>query len=112
MTTGTNAEEVRIGTGAPALTAHTISVLLVDDQAMIGEAVRRMLADERDIVFHYCSDPTQAIPTANEVQPTIILQDLVMPEVDGMTLLRFYRANPGTRDVPVIVLSTKEEAKV
>ncbi len=62
---------------------------------MIGEAVRRMLAAETDIDFSYCSDPTKAIEVAAEFHPTVILQDLVMPEVDGLTMLRFYRANPG-----------------
>lgn len=91
------------------LSQFHITVLLVDDQAIIGEAVRQMLARETDITFHYCSDPTQAIRLANQIQPTVILQDLVMPSVDGLTLVKFYRANPATRDVPVIVLSTKEE---
>ena len=95
-----------------ALPEHPITVLLVDDQAMIGEAVRRMLAGEKDIRFHYCSDPTQAIKMATQISPTVILQDLVMPEVDGLTLVKFFRANPATRDIPMIVLSSKEEAKV
>lgn len=86
-----------------------ITVLLVDDQAMIGEAVRRMLESEKDIKFHYCSDPTKAVEMANEIEPTVILQDLVMPEIDGLTLVKFYRANPKTKEVPLIVLSTKEE---
>ncbi len=87
-------------------------VLLVDDQAMVAEAIRRMLADEPDIEFHYCSDPKQAVKQAVAVKATIILQDLVMPDVDGMTLVRFYRNNPTTRDVPVIVLSSKDDPQV
>jgi len=93
-----------------SLTQHRITVLLVDDQAMIGEALRRMLAPEQDIDFHFCQDPTKAIKMANRIHPTVILQDLVMPEIDGLTLVRYYRANPSTRDVPLIVLSSKEEA--
>ena len=61
------------------LTQHAIKVLLVDDQAMIGEAVRRMLAPEADIRFHYCHDPATALKMARELAPTVILQDLVMP---------------------------------
>ncbi len=91
------------------LTEHRITVLLVDDQAIIGEAVRRMLATEEDIDFHYCQDATQAIKMANGIHPTVILQDLVMPEIDGLMLVRYFRANPATRDVPLIVLSGKEE---
>ena len=87
-------------------------VLLVDDQAMIGEAVRRALANEARIDFHYCANPAEALALAVQIKPTVILQDLVMPGVDGMTLVREYRAHPTIRDVPVIVLSTKEDPKI
>ena len=89
-----------------------MTVLLIDDQPMIGEAVRRMLAPSSDIDFHFCSDPKLALQRAKDVAPTVILQDLVMPEVDGLTLLKAFRGDEATRDVPMIVLSTKEEPKV
>ena len=88
------------------------SVLLVDDQPIIGEAVRRMLAGEEGVTFHACSDAQAALDKAAEVQPTVILQDLVMPGIDGLELVRRYRADERLRDVPVIVLSTKEEPAV
>ncbi len=91
-------------------TEHSIKVLLVDDQAIVAEAVRRMLAEEPDIEFHYCQDPAKAIPTACEICPTVILLDLIMPDIDGLTLTKFLRANEKTREIPLIVLSTKEEA--
>src|ERR1700730_3991689 len=86
-----------------------ILVLLVDDQAMVAEGVRRMLATDPTIAFHYVSDPTKAIESAIKVSPTVILQDLVMPGVNGLDLLREYRNNPVTRAIPVIVLSSKED---
>jgi sigma-B regulation protein RsbU (phosphoserine phosphatase) len=88
------------------------TVLLIDDQAIVGEAVRRMLAPEADIHFHFCQDPTKAIETANAVRPTVILQDLVMPDLDGLMLVKFFRANAATRQTPMIVLSSKEEPVV
>jgi sigma-B regulation protein RsbU (phosphoserine phosphatase) len=93
----------------PVLTQHKVTVLLIDDQPMIGEAVRRMLAGEPDIVFHYCRDAAKALDEAHRVQPTVILQDLVMPEIDGLTLVKMFRAHEPTRETPMIVLSTKEE---
>jgi sigma-B regulation protein RsbU (phosphoserine phosphatase) len=96
----------------PTPSRSPIRVLLVDDQPIIGESVRRMLADQSDVNLEYCQDPTEAIQRANDFGPTVILQDLVMPDVDGLTLVRFFRANPRTRDVPLIVLSTKEEPTV
>jgi putative two-component system response regulator len=88
---------------------ESVVVLLVDDQAIIGHAVRQMLAPEPDIQFHFCQDPLKALEMANAIKPTVILQDLVMPDIDGLTLLKYFRANPATREVPMIVLSSKEE---
>lgn len=89
---------------------HT--VLLIDDQAIIAEAIRRMLESENDIRFYYCNDSSKALAMAIEVSPTVILQDLVMPEIDGQLLVRYFRANWATKDIPLIVLSTKEEARI
>jgi two-component system chemotaxis family response regulator WspR len=88
---------------------YTAMVLLVDDQVMICEAVRRALAGQAELDFHYCTNPLDAIEIANEMRPTVILQDLVMPGIDGLDLVRQYRHNPLTQAVPVIVLSAKDE---
>jgi adenylate cyclase len=93
-------------------TRRGIAVLLVDDQPIIGEAVARMLAGEPGIRFQHCRDPARAIATAVEMQATVILQDLVMPDSDGLTLLGEYRAHAATRDLPVIMLSTRQEPEV
>ena len=87
-------------------------MLLIDDQPMIGEAVRRMLAGEPGISFHFCSDARDAIQAAADIAPTVILQDLVMPEIDGLQLVSMFRADERFRDIPIIVLSAKEEAAV
>ena len=89
-----------------------ILVLLVDDQAMVAEGVRRMLEGDPAIAFHYVSDPRQALESAVKIGPTVILQDLVMPGVNGLDLLTEYRNNPLTRAIPVIVLSSKEDPAV
>lgn len=88
---------------------HPITVLMVDDQDMIGAVVGKMLESEQDIDFHFCNDPTEALATAIEINPTVILQDLVMPEIDGLTLVKEFCAHRKTREIPLIVLSTKEE---
>src|SRR3569833_2424175 len=92
--------------------ASTTRVLLVDDQAIVAEAIRRTLATEENLEYHYCADTARAIAEAVEIQTTVILQDLVMPDIDGMILLRFYRANPVTKKIPIIVMSSKEDPKI
>jgi two-component system chemotaxis family response regulator WspR len=81
-------------------------VLLVEDQATLVEWVRATLAPHADIRLRVCSDSRSAVQFAREVKPTLILQDLVMPDVDGFALLAHYRADPELTDVPVIVLSS------
>ncbi len=98
--------------GEISLLDFKIVVLLVDDQQLIAEAVRRLLAGHDDIEFYYCNDPAMAIKEVLRIRPTVILQDLVMPDIDGLTLLKYYRAHPDIRNIPVIVLSVKEEPKV
>ena len=87
-------------------------VLLVDDQAFVAEVLRRFFSTEKDIDFHYVSDPAEAINVANKIRPTVILQDLVMPGVDGLAIVGRFRGNPATRNTPIIVLSTKEEPQI
>ena len=86
-------------------------VLLVDDQALVAAAVSQALADAPDIDLHYCNNPLEAVDLANAFRPAVVLMDLVMPQMDGLALLRQFRANPATAHTPIIVLSTKEEPR-
>jgi signal transduction histidine kinase len=92
--------------------SHSTVVLLIDDQAMVAQAVRRLLAGHPDIELHYCADPMDAIRVANEVAPTVILQDWVLPSIDGLYLLQLFRDNPQTADTPIIVLSSEEDPEI
>jgi two-component system response regulator WspF len=89
----------------PPVDRRAICVLLVDDQRFVGIALERLLKGEQDVQLHCCYHAVDAIVQANEINPTIILQDLVLPDIDGLTMVRLFRANPATADTPVIVLS-------
>jgi phosphoserine phosphatase RsbU/P len=98
------------GASPIALTEHSMKVLLIDDQRIVGETVRRMLADIPGLEFRFCSDPARALEEAEAFAPTVILQDLVMPGADGIEMVRAFRRAPSTSSTPLIVLSSKEEA--
>jgi two-component system chemotaxis family response regulator WspR len=84
--------------------------MLVDDQSFVAELLQRQLTNEKDINFHYCQDPSQAISTAEKIGPTVVLLDFTMPSIDGLTLCHFFRAHPATRDIPIIMLSSNDDA--
>ncbi|HUB26237.1 MAG TPA: SpoIIE family protein phosphatase [Tepidisphaeraceae bacterium] len=92
--------------------APAISVLLVDDQPLITGAVRDMLATEEDIALHVCHDPRQAATLACGLAPSVILLDLAMPHMDGLTLLKRLRSDPATLEIPIIVLSGRNDPTI
>ena len=98
-------------TTTPA-TENGIKVLLIDDQPMVGEAIRRALINETELEFRYCANPMEAMVVAKEFKPTVLLQDLVMPGVNGLDLVCQYRADPATSRIPIIVLSSREEPTI
>jgi len=95
---------------SPPSDGRPIVVLLVDDQQFIGAALGMLLKSEPDIDLHHCMWAVNAVALANQIEPTLILQDLVMPDIDGLTLVRLFRSNPQTAGTPVIVLSANDDA--
>lgn len=90
---------------ANASSEEDARVLMVDDSKFFCSAIAQLLASEPHIRFAACVDPTVAIDLAKAFRPTVILQDLEMPQLDGLELLQRFRENPSTREIPIIVLS-------
>ena len=90
------------------LGAGRVRVLIVDDQTIVLEELRRMLTGLHDIEVRYVTKGAAALETALAFKPTVILQDLIMPGVSGLDLIRDYRQQRSLADVPVIVLSAMD----
>ncbi|MBF0157914.1 MAG: response regulator [Magnetococcales bacterium] len=83
-------------------------ILLIDDQQITASLLGRMLRDIKPWTLHVCINPLQAEEMVAQVQPHVILLDLFMPAIDGMTLLSRFRAGEKTRSIPVLVLSVAD----
>ncbi len=86
-----------------------VRVLMVDDQPILHEAVRQMLADDAGLELTAIADPTGTVEFAVQLDPAVILLDLNMDPVDGLSVLTRLRADPRLTDVAVVMLSTAEE---
>ncbi|MCG3116728.1 MAG: ATP-binding protein [Candidatus Manganitrophus sp. SA1] len=91
---------------------HSARILLADDNADMREYVKRILL--RHWTVEAVEDGAAALASARERTPDLVLTDVMMPEMNGFELLQALRADPRTREVPVIVLSARagEESRV
>ncbi len=80
------------------------TILVVDDEPPVRLYLEQLLADEGFRVFSAADGP-QAIDLAVAHRPDLITMDLMMPGMDGATTIRHLRANPATKDIPVVVIS-------
>lgn len=85
-------------------------VLLIDDQAITGILLGRMLADQKGMRLLTCIDPRRGMEMAERFQPSVILLDLIMPGIDGLTLLQDFRRDERFLHVPIVMLSAQEES--
>ena len=88
--------------------AEKISVLLVDDHALVRRGFRRMLEDEEDIVVKgEASDGEEAVRLAHQLQPKVIVMDCALPGISGLVATRqILEANP---KAVVLMLSMHSE---
>ncbi|MDP2310197.1 MAG: PAS domain S-box protein [Pseudomonadota bacterium] len=97
------------GSGEPPLASTTdggqrLHVLIVDDNVVNRRVLRSMLASTRCDLTE-AQDGSTAIQLVRDLRPGVILMDLQMPEMDGLTATRILRADPATAMIPVIAIT-------
>jgi CheY-like chemotaxis protein len=87
---------------------HTvpISILVVDDEPAFCTVVCEILR-VYGFVAHPANSARQAMELLEGITPDLILADVMMPEIDGLTLLRELRSKSGWKTIPAIVISAK-----
>ncbi|GCF09005.1 response regulator transcription factor [Dictyobacter arantiisoli] len=85
-----------------------LKVLVVDDEDNIIELIRLGLRYE-GFQVEVASDGEQGIALAQRIDPDLVILDVMMPGIDGLEVCRRLRNNPTTRDVPVLMLTAKDE---
>ncbi len=80
-------------------------IMVVEDDAPTREVIVRLLTRENWPVVQ-AENGRQAIEIMQAAPPSLVLLDLLMPELDGFGVLRAMRVNPDWRDIPVVVLTS------
>ena len=92
----------------PAPSAGAPSVLLVDDDPQIHDLIGAMLKRQGYRVSHAIGG-AEVLDRARAERPSVILLDVMMPGVDGWTVLGRLKADPELSDIPVVIISLLDE---
>ena len=87
-----------------------IRILLVDDEPDIREVVDVSLGLDPEFKMRACASGADALVTAAEWSPSLILLDVMMPLMDGPATLANLRKNPRTAHIPVLFLTARTQA--
>lgn len=82
------------------------TVLVVEDDEMVADVMRVNLEAEGFTVVH-APNGAAGLAAVEQERPDLVILDVMMPEVDGWTVLTRLRDNPRTANLPVIMLSAK-----
>jgi two-component system, cell cycle response regulator DivK len=81
-----------------------LRALIVDDSALNVELARFML-EAAHFEVHGATDGVQALASLGRIQPDVILMDIQMPVMDGMTLTRHLKADPKTASIVIVAFT-------
>jgi CheY-like chemotaxis protein len=84
-----------------------LPVLVVDDDAEIRELLRRMLEPEGYSVVE-ANNGRVALDRLRDVSPSVVLLDLMMPEMDGFEFVTEFRRDPRWRGIPIVVITARD----
>jgi CheY-like chemotaxis protein len=88
-----------------------LRILHVDDEPDIRDVVEMALGLDSDFTVRGCSSGTEAIKTAAEWKPDLILLDVMMPVMDGPTTLSHLRDTPKTAGIPVVFMTARAQPR-
>lgn len=86
--------------------APRFRVLLVEDEPAIRELVAEML-DGEGVELRLAAGGAEGLRDARRHRPHLVLLDIVLPDLDGIAVLRLLRRQPPLREVPVYMLTAR-----
>lgn len=84
-------------------------IMLVEDEQDIREIARLSLETLGSFTIYPCSSGQEALDTAPKIKPDLIILDMMMPGIDGLTTLQLLRKNPTLANIPVIFMTAKAQ---
>lgn len=87
-------------------------ILVVDDQELVRSLLRNILLSAGMERVAFAVDGEDGLAKVAEFRPDLIVLDIMMPRVDGFSVLERLRADPAWKDVPVLVLTAADDHEI
>ena len=86
---------------------NKLHIIIVDDSST-NNLLCKILFDEQGYKTTIIDNGKLAISTIRNAKPDMVLLDLMMPQTDGLAVLRDLKSSPGTKDIPIIIVSAAD----
>jgi len=83
-------------------------IAIIDDEPDVRKLVRRILQSQGNYVLVEASNGKEAVEMIQKERPNLVLLDLMMPDMDGFSVMDILQSQPDTQDIPIIVVTAKE----
>ena len=86
-------------------------ILCIDDELDILDVAKLALEADGQYEVTSCNKPKEALRMAKMLRPNAILLDMMMPEMDGVQVIKALQLDPETRNIPVLFMTAKMKSQ-
>lgn len=83
-------------------------VVIVEDNVDAARLIRRLLQARGMDDVRMAHNGAQGLSLIRDIRPDLVITDLMMPDMDGFTMIDTIKADPGLSDIPIVVITAKE----
>jgi threonine synthase len=87
---------------------HTRRIVVIEDNEAAARLMSRILEARDDCEVHMAHNGAAGIELIRRIRPDLVITDLMMPDVDGFTVINTMKSDPALNEIPIVVVTAKE----
>lgn len=88
-----------------------ITILVIEDSDINSLLIKSLFEDDFDYKIKIAKNGDDGLNDIRNLKPDIVLLDLMLPDIDGYKILEFLKQNNETKNIPVFIISAKDQKK-
>ncbi len=100
--------EASLISAVSAMPVQLKRVVVIEDNQAAARLMSRLLEGRENCEVYLAHNGAAGLNIMREIEPDLVITDLMMPDVDGFTVINTMKADDGLKDIPIVVVSAKE----